>query len=115
MQNKTTRGEEAPSPEREAIDPGFDAPQSEAAAKRRRADQRDRTARLDAYTQAAQVLLAARGFPVLGAGDTPLTASNQENLDRAIKRECKRALLAILDDMRRIAASAHESDEHHSA
>ncbi len=93
----------------------FDDEETEAAARRWRAYQRDRTARLEVYTEAAKTLLAARGFPVLGGGDTSLSASNQENLDRTIKRECKRTLLAILDDMRRIADSAASCDEEISA
>ena len=67
-------------------DPAFDDAEDELAARRWRAFQRDRTARLEVYTQAAQVLLAARGFPVLGGGDATLSASNQENLDAALKR-----------------------------
>lgn len=84
----------------------LDAAENEAAARRWRAYQRDRTARLEAYTEAAKTLLAARGFPVHPGGDATLSASNQQHLDATIKRACKRTLLAILSDMARIAQVA---------
>lgn len=98
------------SPLGETDDPGFDNAEREAAARRWRAYQRDRTARLEVYTEAAKALLAARGFPVLPGNDTSLSASNQQNLDATIRRACKQTLLAILNDMKRIADSAASGD-----
>jgi hypothetical protein len=69
------------------------------------------TERLTAYAELIKTLLASRGFPALGGGDATLSASNQENLDAGLKRATKRAALAILRDVERIADESEPEGE----
>ena len=84
-------------PDDEAV---FTAADLEIEARQWRAWQRDRTARLEQYTAAVNVL-----FTAVAPRDEESYLKSSE-LPDPVRRSAERTIMAILDDMRRIAVAA---------
>ncbi len=64
------------------------------------------TGRLEAYGPVLEILCAANGLPVVGGGDNAVVASQScVNVTPKVSRKAERTLLAVLDDIYRIATS----------